>query len=115
GTDAPEGHGASKRGIAFAAERGLDLRRHRAIRLTAEMADEADFIYGMDRDQIDGVRALSIAAAARTRLWEGEGSEIPDPHYESDQFFVAVGNRIESALPDRVDEILAEHARRIGP
>ncbi len=79
------------------------------------MADEADFIYGMDRDQIDGVRALSIAAAARTRLWEGEGSEIPDPHYESDQFFVAVGNRIESALPDRVDEILAEHARRIGP
>jgi protein-tyrosine-phosphatase len=114
GTNAPAGHGASKRGIPFAAERGLDLRGHRATLLTAEMADEADIIYAMDLAQVDGVRALSTAAAAKTKLWEGEGSEIPDPHYESDAFFVAVANRIESSLPNRVDEILVEHARRNG-
>lgn len=112
GTDAPPDRGASKRGIPFAAERGLDLRLHRTTLLTAEMAERADIIYGMDLTQIAGVRALSATAAARTRLWEGEGSEIPDPHHEDDAFFIAVGKRIEIAVPARVDEILAEHTRR---
>lgn len=114
GADAPEGHPASKRGMVFAAERGIDLAEHRATSLTAEMAEAADIIYGMDLSHIGDVGALSAAAVARTLLWEGKGSEIPDPHHESDEFFVAVGRRIEAALPRRVDEILAMRAERLS-
>ncbi len=107
GTDAPAGHAVSKRGLAFAAARGVDLSRHQATLLTTEMAETADVIYGFDRSQIGGVGALSTKAVARVVLWEGEGREIPDPHHESDEFFFAVGDRIEAALPERVDEVLA--------
>ena len=107
GTEAPEGYAASKRGMRFASERGLDLADHRARRLTKEHAQRADVIYGFERAQIGGVGAVSVEAVARTLLWEGEGREIPDPHHESDEFFNAVAERIESAVPSRVDEILA--------
>lgn len=107
GTEAPEGHEASKRGVAFAAERGVDLTDHRATLLTADLVQEADVIFGMDRNQIVGVGNLDLDAVARTLLWAGEGSEIPDPHHESDAFFVDVGLRIEAAVPSIVAELVA--------
>ena len=107
GTDAPEGHEASKRGIAFAAERGVDLAGHRATKLTADLVQESDLIYGMDRDQITRVGNLVLDAVAKTFLWEGEGCEIPDPHHESDDFFRKVGERIEAVVPAVVADVVA--------
>lgn len=114
GTDAPEGHEASKRGIAFGAESGVDLVEHRATQLTSDLIEESDVIYGMDRDQIAGVGNLVLDAVAKTLLWEGEGREIPDPHHESDEFFRDVGERIEAALPDVVADVIAMVAARKG-
>ena len=112
GTAAPEGHVASKRGMAFAVERGLDLSDHRARTLTTAMAEEADIIYGFDRSHVGGVGAVSVEAVSKTALWEGEGSEIPDPHHESDEFFREVAVRIEAAVPVRVNELLAMWGNR---
>lgn len=114
GTAAPDGHEASQRGIAFAADHGLDLASHRASRLTVDHLGKCDLIYAMDRHQISGVGALSIDAVARTVLWAGEQGDIPDPHGESDDFFADVAARIESAVPDRVAELVAMLAARRG-
>ncbi len=107
GINAPQGHGASTRGMAFAAGRGIDLSNHASTLLTTELADAADVIYGFDNSHIGGVGALSTQAVAKTLLWEGPGREIPDPHHESDQFFMVVGERIEAALPAVLDDLSA--------
>ncbi len=114
GTDAPEGHGASQRGIEFAADCGIDLSGHRAAPLTAELLADADLIYGMDNSHLTGVKKLKDDALSKTALWEGEGSEIPDPHYEDDQFFRRVALRIELAVPLRTAEVLALVEERFG-
>ncbi len=106
GIEAPEGHAASARGQAYAARLGISLDSHAARYLTAEMVEAADLIYAMDRDQVDGVDRLVPGAQRGVILWEGEGREIPDPHHESDDFFVAIGDRITAALPERVREVL---------
>lgn len=115
GTQAPIGHPASQRGLAFAAAHGIDLSDHEATLLTARLVDNADVIYCFDRSQIDAVRTVSRAAASGMRLWAGKGREIPDPHHESDEFFNSVAERIAAAVPDRTAEILAmfaEHNRQ---
>jgi protein-tyrosine-phosphatase len=107
GTDAPEGHPASSRGIAFAAERGLDLNNHTATRLTATEVRLSDRIFAMDRSQMDAVAELAPEAIAKTELLAGEGHEIPDPHHGSDDFFYDVADRVERAVASRLDELVA--------
>lgn len=107
GTDAPEGHPASSRGIALAAEEGLDLSGHRATRLTAAAARDADVIYGMDKAQLAGVSTIVPTAGTKTQLLAGEGIEIPDPHYQSDEFFREVAVQVEQAAQKRAEELLA--------
>lgn len=108
GTEAPEGHPASPRGVRIMADRGLDLTEHNATRLTTTALREADFVFGMDVDQLTAVEALEPAAAAKTQLLAGEGREIPDPHHHSDEFFAAVCSQIERAVADRVLELVME-------
>lgn len=106
GIEAPEGHAASMRGQAFAAPLGIDLSTHSAKLLTAEMVEAADVIYAMDRAQLDGVGRLVSGGERKVLLWEGEESEIPDPHHEDDRFFVDIGHRIVAAVPERMREVL---------
>jgi protein-tyrosine phosphatase len=106
GTAAPAGHGASQRGIAYAAELGVDLTGHEATQLTAQLVRDSDLILAMDRDQIDGVADLVLGGEANVSLWEGEGCEIPDPHHESDDFFRAVGDRIAAVVPSWVGDVV---------
>lgn len=114
GIEAPEGHGVSRRGQAFAEPLGIDMSEHSATLLTAEMVVAADIIYAMDRTQIDGVGRLVPGGDSKVILWEGEGMEIPDPHHESDDFFVSVGQRIVATLPERAREILTFRTARTG-
>lgn len=107
GTDAPEGHSASRRGIALASERGLDLTRHTATRLTATEIRHADRVFAMDREQVAAVVELVPEAESKTELLAGEGCEIPDPHHEDDDFFRDVARQIEEAVAGRIDSIVA--------
>ena len=114
GIEAPEGHAASRRGRAYADPLGVDLSPHAATVLTSEMAERADIIYAMDRAHIDGVGRVARGAQDSVILWEGEGSEIPDPHHESDEFFVEVGDRIAAVMPERVREVLSFRSASTG-
>lgn len=114
GTDAPEGHVASSRGILFAQELGLDLTTHRARRLTPEMLAEADLVLCMDNQHIEAVQAMAPDAVAKTRLLAGEGVEIPDPRGHDDDFFNTVGGQITNAV-DRLIPVLLERINRNGP
>ena len=104
GTGAPVGHGASQRGVAYAAANGLDLSGHLASQLSVQQVAQADVIYCMDRHQLAAVAELDQAADAR--LLAGDGREIPDPHDESDAFFRRVAEQIERAVADRIPELL---------
>ena len=114
GTDALEGHPASRRGIAFALSRGLDLGNHSATQVTTEALGAADLIYCMDRHQLDAVFRLEPNAAGRAQLLAGEGIEIPDPHFQNDEFFREVAARIERAVADRKQELLERISRSEG-
>jgi protein-tyrosine phosphatase len=91
-----------------AAERGLDLSEHRARRLTAAAVEEADRVFGMDADQLTAVIGLVPEAAPKTELIAGDGIEIPDPHYQSDEFFRDVAARVEEAVTNRAAELVAQ-------
>jgi protein-tyrosine phosphatase len=106
GTEAPQGHAASLRGVRLAAGLGLDLTRHRATLLTSAALRQADRIYGMDNDQMAAVRRLEPTAVAKTELLAGEGCEIPDPHHQSDEFFADIFGQIERAVTERTPELL---------
>ena len=107
GTDAPVGHSASARGIAIAAESGLDLTTHHASQLTAAAIRDADYIFAMDQDQLTAVARLDPGAMIKTELLAGEGNEIPDPHYGSDGLFRDVAAKIGRAVKQRVPELLS--------
>jgi len=107
GTNAPEGHPASQRGVAFAADRGLDLGGHRATQLSAAAITAADLIYCMDTQQVAAVAAVDPSSRSKAKLLAGAGIEIPDPHHQSDAFFCDVAVRIERAILERTPALLA--------
>jgi len=107
GTDAPEGHAASDRGLAFAAQRGLDLSLHRAHPLTRQELVDADLVLCMDLQQVTAVAAMYAGAMDKTELMAGEGVEIPDPHHRSDAFFLDIAESIESAVQERLPDLVA--------
>ena len=106
GTAAPVGHAASRRGVAMAAELGLDLTEHRARQVTADQLRAADLVLGMDRSHI--AAAHMVAPGVETELLAGEGVEIPDPHWEDDAFFRQVADQIRSAVAYRSRQILQQ-------
>jgi protein-tyrosine phosphatase len=106
GTAAPEGHGASIRGIALAGERGLDLTGHRARQLTRSDLETADLVLCMDKQQVVAVAELSPDAADKTELIAVDGVEIPDPRYHDDAFFGEVAERIDVAVSARIPRLV---------
>lgn len=115
GTAAPDGYGASGRGVVLASERGLDLTGHRARRLTPSDLAEADLVLCMDNQQLAAVVELLPEAAGKTELIAGKGIEIADPRYQSDAFFREIAREIEAAVADRVPSLVAQIRERIGP
>jgi protein-tyrosine phosphatase len=114
GTEAPEGHAASDRGLAFAAQRGLDLSSHRAHSLTKKELVDADLVLCMDLQQVAAVAAMYPGAMDKTELMAGEGIEIPDPHHRSDAFFLDIAERIESAVQERIPGFVARIQTQVG-
>jgi protein-tyrosine-phosphatase len=86
GTAAHQGDPADPRGVSVAQDLGLQLDKHRADRITAEMVDRADLILVMDFLNEADVVARFPAAAHKVRLlgsFLGENrrpSEIRDPY-----------------------------------
>jgi protein-tyrosine phosphatase len=109
GVSAAEGVPAAAPAVAVAERHGLDVGGHRARGLTAALVAEADLVLAMDVSQLEAVRRLAPAAAAKSHLLgdlgagEARGIGVPDPF----------GGRVE----DYEDclQLITEHVERIAP
>ena len=106
GTQAPEGMAASPRGVAVAAEHGVDLSGHVSARVTPSMAEASDRIFCMEAAQVEYV--LSLGVHSPVELLDPAGNDIPDPHGQDLEFYREVGGRIATSLDARLPMILAE-------
>lgn len=109
GTLAPDGIETSSRGVALAEEIGITMERHPARRLTGELADAVDVIFGMDGSHVEHLALMGYAN--KTELLNPDGLDIPDPRHQDWAFFRAVREQIGRALLARVPEILTAAGR----
>jgi protein-tyrosine-phosphatase len=84
GTASRDGMPAAPGAVAVLAERGIDLSRHRAQSLTAEMIEASDIIVVMENAHRDEIEELAPGAAQRViifgELEPGRGDpEVADP------------------------------------
>jgi protein-tyrosine-phosphatase len=80
GLAAAPGTPASSAAVEALAELGIDLKKHRASRLTVEMAGRADLVLTMTGVQKEQVRKMVPGARVLTLAeYAGQGTDISDP------------------------------------
>ena len=100
-------HPASAHAVELMAERGLDIRHHRARQVTPDMVHAADLILVMEAGHKRAIDMNEPAARGKIyRLGEWQDKDILDPYRQPRDAF-------ETALID-IDEGVAEWARRIA-
>jgi len=82
GVGAVDGQLASDHAVHALQEIGIDISRHRSRHLTAELVQQADYIFGMTHSHVDAITLLYPQAAEKTFLLR-EFDETLDP-YEND-------------------------------
>ncbi|MFT6926887.1 MAG: protein-tyrosine phosphatase [Psychromonas sp.] len=101
GINALTGRPADPNSIAVAFDENIDLSKHIAQQLTAQLIAEHDLILVMEKGHINAVTKLSPAARGKTMLfgqWNNQ-QEIPDPYRQSREAFEFVYAMMsESAL-----------------
>lgn len=75
GTMAPEGLPATTLAVQTAAERGIDIQRHRATLLTPALLRESDLVLCMEPEHVARALMLAPEAADRIRLITQPGGE----------------------------------------
>ena len=103
GAFASAGVPASPEAIDALAKMGLDLSGHRTRRLTVDMIQEADVIYGMTRAHQQAVRDLVPSAAAKTLLLDPNG-DIEDPIGTSPTLYQRCAEVIRRRIEQRLKE-----------
>jgi protein-tyrosine phosphatase len=69
--------------VQVMAERGIDVREHRAQQISLGLVSQADLVLVMDLEQKKHIETRYPAARGKIfRLGEGEKVDIPDPYRE---------------------------------
>ncbi len=103
GVSAQAGAPASEEAVQAAGELGLDIARHRARPLTAELAEEADLIYCMTEGHCTAVVQMAPAAESKaTTLLPDD--DIPDPIGQDLAAYQHCATAIEQGLRQRFEE-----------
>ena len=106
GLGALPGYPADPKARTVAEARGLDVSKHVARQLDADLVDWAELILVMDRDQRRFLIEQAPFIAGKVRLfghWVGE--EVPDPYLEELAIF-------EDTM-DLIDQAAEEWAKRL--
>ncbi len=101
GLAAVPGHPASPLAIQVMAQRGLDLRHHRAQPVTDDLLQWADLILVMEEEHARAVRQRWPHLTTPIRLISqlaGESHDIPDPYGGSLQDYEATAAHLERIL-----------------
>ena len=105
------GHPPDARSVEVAAERGLDISSDRSRLVRSEDFDRFDWIFAMDKANLDRLQQL-CPAGAQVRLQlvmelapEYGLDEVPDPYYGGEQGFRQVFDMLEQAADAMVREL----------
>lgn len=115
------GQAPDARAIAAARLRGIDISTHRGRQASAEDFENFDYILAMDRDNLEGLRAIQprdsraelsllLAFAADSPV-----EEVPDPYFGGPKGFERVLDLIEqgaTGLLNRISEVSRYPQRR---
>ncbi|MGE5528688.1 MAG: low molecular weight protein arginine phosphatase [Patescibacteria group bacterium] len=107
GTGAVAGESASSLAIKVMGQEGIDLSKHRAKKLTADLAREADLILTMTYDQKKAV--LSLAPAAKGKVFTLR--EFAEGVREIEEM-IGRADRLRQALEERRRQFLKKLAPR---
>ncbi len=103
GVFAAEGSPASAEAVEVMSRRGLDLSGHRSQPLTAELINQADYIFVMTQSHLDGVIRIVPSAQDRCRLLcDGE---VDDPMGGSTERYAQCAVQLEAGLRERLKEV----------
>ncbi|WNL40383.1 low molecular weight protein-tyrosine-phosphatase [Halomonas sp. PAMB 3232] len=96
------GKAPDERAQKAALRRGVDIGGLKARTLRREDFDAFDYVLGMDRDNLDAIRAMAPdGCRARTGLFleysDAGETEVPDPYFGGEQGFEHVLDLIEAA------------------
>jgi protein-tyrosine phosphatase len=107
--DAPD-----RRATAAARARGVTLEGA-ARQITVDDFEDFDLLLAMDRDNLEGIRAIApdAEAAAKARLLRefdpasagAPDLDVPDPYYGGPQGFETVLDQVEAACRGLLDEL----------
>ncbi|MCS7173076.1 MAG: ATP-grasp domain-containing protein [Armatimonadetes bacterium] len=100
GTRAQPGACSPPEAEAAALRFGVDLRTHRATRLTAELVREADVVFAFDAAEAERIRQEHPRLAHKVFLLGllADGAEIRDPYGAAEPEYQAVYERIARAV-----------------
>src|SRR5205823_5479759 len=105
GVGAIEGQPPSAHAVQALAELGIDISQQRSRMLTAELVNQADFIFGMTHGHVDAINLLYPQAAEKTFLLREFDEtldiyekDIPDPIGGSYDVYVSARDQIEQGI-----------------
>ncbi|MHC4610712.1 MAG: arsenate reductase/protein-tyrosine-phosphatase family protein, partial [Planctomycetota bacterium] len=106
GTMAGSGARATGEAVEFMQRHGIDISDHRTQPLSLELINQADHIFCMTGSHHQAVLRLAPTAQARCRVLARD-DDIEDPIGGSVEIYAACASRIESALKQRLAEVMA--------
>jgi L-threonylcarbamoyladenylate synthase len=96
---------ASAEAMVACAAMGVDLRAHRNQGLSIELLEDSDFIFAMEQIHKDRIIALNPKAASKCFLL-ASGKGISDPIGHPQEFFNSCAETIETAVKQRISELV---------
>ena len=93
------------RSIEIAAKNGIDISHQQARQFVVEDFDQFDYIYVMDKSNLQNVLQLARTEEdhAKVRLLLGN-AEVEDPYYGGTDGFAIVCDKIHKACQDILDQ-----------
>jgi protein-tyrosine-phosphatase len=96
---------ASNEIVSICARKGIYLGGHRSRALTSGEVELADYIFAMSKSHCERILEICPEAAEKCQQLDA-GDEIGDPIGAGDNVYEKCAQQIESALKERIDEIL---------
>ncbi len=108
GVAAMAGGGPATEAVAAAGEMGADLGGHVTQPLTADLADQADYLVAMTAGHLEALGEPDDALTPRPRLLAPDGADVADPIGSDGEVYRDCARQIREYLEPLVTELLEQ-------